>query len=404
MACRPALCETSGPYLEDSVDYIESEALLDVPVQARSLRSLAPREKRRFREARQALADGGGVRSLALADIPLTGLGLFEALFAQSWAVRFADPEQMVRLAQAAVEVVQHLDSRGRDPRRLADVKARAWGELGNAYRAADRLQSAREAFGRAYRFMQAGTGDPYLRARLFEIEGSLLGAWRDFPLALPRLRSMANAYLDLQETHLAGRALIILALYTFYGGSAEEAVQLNEEGIRLIDREHDPALFLFSLHNHLLFLVDLKLYPQAKKLLFKNRRNLIYKDRINALRLRIIEGKIAYGLCQTVSAEIAFREARNGMADAGMSFHTAITTLELAMALMKLGREEEAEMEVIAAREIFLSLEVYGEYLGSVLFLEETFRRSEATAEMIEATVAHIWRKALLARPQRLR
>lgn len=386
------------------MDYIESEALLDIPVQARSLRSLAPREKRRFRESREILAGGGGAHALLLADIPLEGPGVFEALLAQSWAVRFEAPEQMVRLAQAAVEVAQHLDLQGQDPRRLEDLKARAWGELGNAYRAADRLQSSREAFGRAYRSMQAGTGDPYLKARLFEVEGSLLGAWRDFPLALPRLRRMASTYLELQETHLAGRALIILALYTFYSGSADEALVLNEEGTRLIDRERDPALFLFSLHNHLLFLVDLKLYSQAKKVLFKSRQNLIYKDRISALRLRGVEGQIAYGLGQIVSAEIAFRECRDGFAEAGMSFLAAITALELAMPLTKLGREEEAEREVIAAREIFLSLEVFSEYLGAVLFLEELFQRREVTAELIEATVDHIKRKSLLVRPRRLR
>ncbi|HEX6898880.1 MAG TPA: hypothetical protein VF789_04170 [Thermoanaerobaculia bacterium] len=386
------------------MDYLESEALLDLPIQARALRSLASREKRRFSEAWRVLMGGGGVRALVLADLPLTGLGVFEALLAQSWMVRFADPEQMVLLAQAAVDVIQHLDHRRHDPRVLADLKARAWGELGNAYRVADRLQSAREAFGKAYRFMQAGTGDPYLRARLFEVEGSLLGTWRDFPLALPRLRSIADTYLDLKETHLAGRALIILALYTFYSGSAEEAIQLNDRGSQLIDRQRDPALFLFSLHNHLLFLVDLKLYSQAKKLLFKNRGNLIYKDRISFFRLRNIEGKIAYGLGQIVSAEIAFREARDGMAESKMSFHAALLTLELAMALMKLLRVDEAEKEVIAAREIFLSLEVYDEYLGSVLFLEELFRRQEATAELIEATVEHIWKKSLLVKPRQLR
>ena len=47
---------------------------------------------------------------------------------------------------------------------------------------------------------------------RLFDLEASLLGAWREFPLALPRLASLSNLYQDLSETHLAGRALITQA------------------------------------------------------------------------------------------------------------------------------------------------------------------------------------------------
>ncbi len=100
------------------------------------------------------------------------------------------------------------------------------------------------------------------------------------------------------------------------------------------------------------------------------------------------------------ISAEIAFREVKEGFWSAGMSFHAAILALELAMALKSLGQVEEALAEVVAAREIFLSLEVYREYLGAVIFLEEAFRRGEATAEIIEATVAQINRKWIQAVP----
>jgi hypothetical protein len=54
-------------------------------------------------------------------------------------------------------------------------------------------------------------------------------------------------------------------------------------------------------------------------------------------------------------------------------------------------------------AREIFLSFEIYREYLGSVIFLEESFLRGEATAELIEATVAQINRKWVQLGPGRM-
>jgi hypothetical protein len=61
--------------------------------------------------------------------------------------------------------------------------------------------------------------------------------------------------------------------------------MQLNAEGLEMIDRQGDPLLHLMAIHNHLLFLVDLGHYVQAKRSLFENRQSLIYKNHITALR-----------------------------------------------------------------------------------------------------------------------
>src|SRR5262249_40802594 len=148
-------------------------------------------------------------------------------------------------------------------------------------------------------------------KARIFDLEASLLGTLRDLPMALYRLSSLASLYLDLGETHLAGRTLITNALYTFYEGDAKKAMELNQKGIDLIDRFRDPDLFMLALHNELMYLIDLKLYPEAQRVLFDNRRNLLYKDRVFALKLRWLEGRINYGNKKFVSAEYAFREAK---------------------------------------------------------------------------------------------
>jgi hypothetical protein len=375
---------------------LEPEILPDVPIQAQSLKRLSARERTRYRRSRTLLASGEGVRALLRANISLTGLGVYEAFLAQSWAVRFDSPEQMIRLAEVASEMSQGFSRKAYGAKRVADLQARAWGELANAFRTAERLRSAQLAFGQAYAVFQRGTGDSYLKARLFDLEASLLGTLREFPLALHRLASLSNLYLELGESHLAGRAFITRALYTFYSGEAERAVQLNQEGITLLDRQWDPALFLQALHNHLLFLVDLGLYEPAKRLLFENRRYLIYRDRVNSLRLRWIEGRISYGMGKLVSAELALREARDGFVQVGLAFAPALACLELAMVLRSQDRTDEALVEVVAAREIFLSLEIYREYLGSIIFLEESLRRGEATTELIEATVAHVRRKWL--------
>jgi len=379
----------------------EHAILLDVPIQAQALGRLSQRELSRYRRVRTLLASGGGVRALLRENIPLVGLGVYEAFLAQSWSVRFDSPDEMIHLAGIAVEMSQGF-SRKTHKKRVADLQARARGELANAFRTADQLRLAQLEFGEAYTCLQRGTGDPYLKARLFDLESSLLGSLREFPLALQRLDSLSDLYLGLGERHLAGRTYIIQALYTFYGGNAEEAVAINEKGIALINRNLDSALSPVAVHNHLLYLTDLKLYAKAKRVLFDNQKNLIYSDRINAMRLRGLVGRIDYGLGNFVSAEFAFRDARNELAEVGMRVLAALLSLELAMALRSQGKIEEALTEVMAAKEIFLSLEIYREYLGSVVFIEECLRRGQATVELIEATVEQINRKWLQGGPPR--
>lgn len=372
--------------------------LLDNPLHARALARLSRRERSIYRHARAVLDAGRGADLLPFMDFGLTGAGVYEALLGRSWAVRFDNPREMVGTARIAVEVSQVFDPRKHGAKRVADLQARAQGELANAYRVADDLLEARRGFGRAYGLFYQGTGNPYLRARLLDMESSLLGTGRQFALALERLTTVSGLYRDLGETHLAGRALITRGLYACYSGDLEQAVASTEAGLTKIDHQRDPVLFMTATHNQLLFLVDLERYYEAKRALFESRQNLIYRERITALRLRGIEGRIFYGLRELLSAEIAFREVKAGLTKAEMSFYNALTSLDLAAVLLRQGRTAEAEEEVLVAGEIFLAADVYLEYLGSIIFLKECFRQGKITAEMIEETVAYLRRQQVEA------
>ncbi len=182
-------------------------------------------------------------------------------------------------------------------------------------------------------------------------------------------------------------------ALYTFYSGKAEEAVRLNTAGLNLIDQVRDPILFMMAVHNQLLFLVDLGQCDKAKRVLFENRQHLLYENRIRALRLRWLEARISYGLQELLSAEIAFRETRDGLAKLDLMFHSGLASLEHAMVLLVQGHFEEAENEVQDVLEVFIGSDFNIEYLGAVSFLRETFRLRVITPDFMETTVAHIRR-----------
>jgi tetratricopeptide (TPR) repeat protein len=376
---------------------VEYNAVLDRTEDfARRAMALPPEERRRFRKAFTLLRTGDGVLALAEAgNMRIEGLGVYEALLARSWAIRYEDPRQMCHLAKVAVEMAQSFDPKKYGPWRVADYAARAWGELANAYRVADRLRESQQAFGTAYELYRQGSQDRRLRMRLLDLETSLLGTLREFDAALPRLTFLADLYREDGENHLAGRTLITKALYTFYRGQVADACRINAEGLALIEEGRDPMLVSVANKNQLLFLVDAGRFSEAKRLLFRNRARFHTLDRILKIRLRGIEGRICYGLGQFESAENAFREVIKGFADSGLLFACAIERLDLALTLLRQGRADEAAQEGIASAAMFNSLRIHREVLGSVLVIEEALREKKADFVLLENTMAYLRRKA---------
>ncbi len=231
---------------------------------------------------------------------------------------------------------------------------------------------------------------------QLLDLEASFLGTKREFSLALPRLTALAEIHREAGDPHQAGRALISKAVYTFHSGNAHEALRLISEALSLIDEHREPELATVASKDQLLFLVECGRYREARKILFKSRARFAAMGRIVRLRLRDIEGRIAYGVRQYESAEAAFREAKRGFEEAGMGFHCALEGLNLAMPLMRQGRADEAVEEVLQAAAMFEALSIHREVLGVVIFLEHEFRRRRGSLALLENTVWYLRRKQI--------
>lgn len=364
---------------------------------ARRAVSLPPDELKRFRKALALLESGDGVLALAqTGDMVPQGLGVYEALLARSWAIRYDNSREMCHLAKMAVEVAHGLSSETYGSWGVADYAARAWGELANAYRVADRLRESEQAFGRAYEFFRQGSSNRQLLMRLLDLEASLLGTLREFGLALERLATLSDMYRAAGELHLAGRTLITKALYLYYKGESSEAYETLKEGLSLVDKDRDPSLIIATAFNQLLLMEDCGLFKEARIFLFRNRPQLSGAGHTLALKLRWIEGRISYGLGELESAEIAFREARQGLQEAELGFATALASLEVAMTLLCQGRTQEAVEEGLEATKMFFSLNIHRELLGSILFLEECFKSETLSLSAIEKTARYLGRKQL--------
>ncbi len=136
--------------------------------------------------------------------------GLVEELIARSVQATFeSQPSRGVRLARLAASVSDHLDERSYGRSLAADLRARAWGNLGNAYRCASQFRAAAAALRQADDLLLDGTGDPLEEANLLSYRASLATLLGDYELALRILESAAAIYRELDETVLLAKILV---------------------------------------------------------------------------------------------------------------------------------------------------------------------------------------------------
>jgi tetratricopeptide (TPR) repeat protein len=329
---------------------------------------------------------------------------LCEALIERSQELRHQLPG-MLRLATLARDAAERVDPAERGPRASADLRARAWAELANAWRVNDDLAQAETALVRALELQPAGTGSESLLARLADLSASLFCDQRRFTEAFQMLDTAYALYQRLGDSHDAGRVLVMKGLYTGYSGNSEEGLQILAQALAAIDRNRDPRLAFQALHNILLFRVELGELEEARRQL-QQMRPLYdrYAGRHDWVKLRGIEAKIALGVGDLPRAEELFREVRRDFDAAGRGYQAAISSLDLAGVCLQLGNKTEVRRLVSEVMATFRSLGIKREAMAALLMLTEAVERDQATVELL-ALVAGILQRSengpgLLVRP----
>jgi tetratricopeptide (TPR) repeat protein len=351
------------------------------------------RELSLTQKAASLLASGAGASTIFVdGDLPLKGFGVYLALLERCRAVRHDRPSETVNLARCAVEVASRFTSKDFSPRQRADLLALAWAELGNAYRVADNFLESSRAFSKAFAiFEEEGSGDPFLKARLYILISSLHGTQREFTLAFGALDMAITLYKEMGDLHSAGRTLIKKAMYVFYSGRPEDAILVNDEGLGLIDQSEDPGLVNMAAHNRTWFLVACGLLGEANRNLFEYRSKFKDSGKINEIKFRWLEGHVNYGLEKLDSAEIAFREVIERFTEENILSHAALASLDLGLVLMRRDRAKEASQLVSEAARAFTSLGIRREALAAVLLLRDMFEKNMATLTLYESVVKFV-------------
>ncbi|MDP9119754.1 MAG: hypothetical protein M3O15_00005, partial [Acidobacteriota bacterium] len=275
-----------------------------------------------------------------------------------------------------------------------ADLRARAWAELGNAHRLGDDFIHAERDFACAMGHAEKGTGNPLLLARIMDLTASLYTDQRRFREAFHLLDWVHAIYRANGELHLAGRALLSKGLSMGYGNDYEEGIRLLAAGLELVDRRGEPELVLGAVHNLVWFLVESGHLKEGRRLLWWSRQLYArHGDLLLSIKVRWIEGKIAAGLGDFDDAEIAFWEARDGFEDLHRPYDVAVISLNLAAVWLAQGRNQEVREMVGELLATFRNLGIRREAIASLLVLQRAVDRERVTQHLVRSVAARLQR-----------
>lgn len=355
-------------------------------------RATARRERgsRTVDEAQVALATGGLASLTGWCSSRFRGPALCIALLRRSQGLRYENPIEMVRMAKIAVLTARNLDPRRYGPKRVADLQARAWGELGNAHRITGELTSADRALTRALEIFHEGTRDSLLGARLLSLRASLLGSRRCFAEALAILDQVEETYEHHGELQQIGKTVIKQGLYTGYAGEAEAAVGLLRRGLDLVDEVADPQLALVAVHNLAWFSMEAGRPREARAIVWRYRR--LYEndgERVVLLKRIWLQGRIDACLGQLERAARRLAEAQRGLDAANLGYQAALAALDLCEVWLRQGKSKMAAGLVEQAVETFFALNIDREAIGALRLLQQAFEREVATLAVVQHAIA---------------
>jgi tetratricopeptide (TPR) repeat protein len=306
---------------------------------------------------------------------------LCERLIEASYETCFEDPRHAVELARLALSALERLeaaDCGGEEG--LAGLRARAWAHLGNAYRTQFDFDNSETAFDVAESLLNAGGVTQIEQARVLSFLASWRRAQQRFGEALQILDRVVAIYKRQGQWHLLGRTLLQKATVCGEAGDGEEEMRLLRRALDLLDPQADPRVFLAARHNLINALYESGRMREAFALLYHTRPLYLQAgDRMNLLKLRWLEGLVAFGLKRIEQAEAAFREVRESFVELGLANDAALASLDLAAVYIVQGRADEVSRVAEETLAIFQSHNVHREALAALLVFCGTARLNQA-------------------------
>ncbi len=311
---------------------------------------------------------------------------LIDLLIEQSHGKRYQDTQEMLHLAHLALVAADHCRAEvAGSEMRLSDLRGRSWGNYGNSLRICGRLPESEAALITAEQFLDAGTGDPPLRARLFEFMSSLRMLQGRYPDATDAAEEAAGVYESIGQMHNFASSLVQNAIACQYAGEPENAITVLNRAIPLIDPEKNPHLLLAACHNLVLSYLSVDRPEQALSLYFETRS--LYRDfedDLILLRVGWQEGQLLRDIGHLQAAETTLLQARKGFMERNLAHEVAMVSLDLAWVYVKLGQTDQLKETVTEALPIFQALRVGREAIAALLQLQHAEGQEQKALELI--------------------
>jgi len=320
---------------------------------------------------------------------------LCELLVEQCRAKTVQDPRSVETLAQLSLAVASRLDPSYYRAGLIQDLQARAWAYLGNARRVCSDLHGAEKAFLQAETLLRQGSRDLVELAVFLDLQASLRRSQRRFGDALRLLRRAVTIFRRTGHFHRAGQSLVNMDLIHCYAGHPEQGIPLLYEAIKLIDGDLDPRLRLCAQHNLIQDLAETGRCFEAQKLYRETCA--LYREFPEAWaqnRRKWVKAKISLGQEKTAQAERLFLAARDGFIAEGISYDTALVSLELAVLYARQGRTADLKRLAEEMLPVFSSLQIHREALVALCFLRKALEAEQASLELV-SRVANFLRRA---------
>lgn len=333
--------------------------------------------------------------SLVTADARFRTWGVLELLIERSLATATHNAEEAEVLAALALLLADQLDAAFYGAERIEDLRARAWGYLANARRVRSELHGAEEALASARVHLRRGTQSPSEEAVLLDLEGSLRRAQRRFSEAFDLFRQAERLFWDAGDLHRAGRSLVKLSTVHYFAGEIEEAIEVLQQAVPLIDAEAEPRLRLCAQHNLVDYLTIAGRIPEARRAYGETRG--LYRDFLEPWvqnRRKWVRARILLGLGMEALAESLFLAAREGFVAEGIPYDTALVSLELAGLYAAQGRTADLKRLAGEMLPVFASLQIHREALAALSFLRQAIEAEQASVGLVQA-VAEFLRRA---------
>lgn len=319
--------------------------------------------------------------------------GLYDRLLEASRHATRTEPEEAVDIVRLAIAVAERLDPEKIGRELVADFRAAAQGELGNAKRRASDFPGARQAFNEAWRILeQEGSNDPAEKARLLSLEASYLDNLGEFETAETLLEEALGLYRQIRDPHLQGRTFFQMG-DTIGHIDPKRGLAHIRRALPLLDATREPRIELCAWHDFAWYLND-SAHPDEALAVLEQARPLYanFPDSYTQLRLHWLEGRIASNLGDLAEAESVFQQLWEEFRVRDLHHELVLVSIDLAEVLVKKGETNRAAELVEECYPILESWGLHRYALAAWLFFQQAL--AEHRVEDVFKTIRAYYRR----------